>query len=101
MTLCYPPRTVFRDSYSPEVCIYIILYWIQGLSGELHSVSKNKKKKTPWSESASELYRPSDRRLLAKRLPTCAERGCHAVSVTDPYGRILGFLERSRYFSLK
>jgi hypothetical protein len=22
--------------------------------------------KTPWSESASELYRPSDRRLLAK-----------------------------------
>jgi hypothetical protein len=24
------------------------------------------KKKTPWSESASELYRPSDRRLLAK-----------------------------------
>jgi hypothetical protein len=25
-----------------------------------------KKKKTPWSESASELYRPSDRRLSAK-----------------------------------
>jgi hypothetical protein len=24
------------------------------------------KKKTPWSESASELYRPSDRRLSAK-----------------------------------
>jgi hypothetical protein len=23
-------------------------------------------KQTPWSESASELYRPSDRRLLAK-----------------------------------
>jgi hypothetical protein len=27
-------------------------------------------KKTPWSESASELYRPSDRRLSAKWLPT-------------------------------
>jgi hypothetical protein len=26
----------------------------------------NTKKKTPWSESASELYRPSDRRLSAK-----------------------------------
>jgi hypothetical protein len=25
-----------------------------------------KKTKTPWSESASELYRPSDRRLSAK-----------------------------------
>jgi hypothetical protein len=23
------------------------------------------------------------------------------VSVTDPYGRILGFLDRSRYFSSK
>jgi hypothetical protein len=30
-----------------------------------------------------------------------ADRGCHVVSVTDPYGRILGFLGRSRYFSLK
>jgi hypothetical protein len=30
-----------------------------------------------------------------------ADRGCHVVSVTDPYGRILGFLDRSRYFSIK
>jgi hypothetical protein len=28
-------------------------------------------------------------------------RECHVVSVTDPYGRILGFLDRSRYFSVK
>jgi hypothetical protein len=27
--------------------------------------------------------------------------GCHVVSMTDPYGRILGFLDRSRYFSIK
>jgi hypothetical protein len=33
------------------------------------------KKKTPWSESVSELYRPSDRRLSAKWLPTFADRG--------------------------
>jgi hypothetical protein len=58
-------------------------------------------KKTPWSESANELYRPSDRRLSAKWLPTFADRRCHVVSVTDPYGRILGFLDRSRYFSIK
>jgi hypothetical protein len=25
------------------------------------------------------------------------DRGCHVVSVTDPYGRILGFLDRSNY----
>jgi hypothetical protein len=38
---------------------------------------------TLWSESASELYRPSDRRLSAKWLPTFANRGCHVVSVTE------------------
>jgi hypothetical protein len=48
-------------------------------------------KKTPWSESASELYRPSDRLLSAKWLPTCANRRCHVVSVTDSYGRISRF----------
>jgi hypothetical protein len=26
--------------------------------------------------------------------------GCHVVSVTNPYGRILGFLDRSRYSSV-
>jgi hypothetical protein len=49
--------------------------------------------KTPWSESASELYRPSDRRLSAKLVPIFADRGCHVVGVKDPYGRILGFLD--------
>jgi hypothetical protein len=58
-------------------------------------------KQTPWSESASELYRPSDRRLSAKLVPTFVDRGCHVVSVTDPYKRVLGFLDRSRYFSIK
>jgi hypothetical protein len=48
-------------------------------------------KKTPWSESVSELYQPSDRRLSAKWLPTTADRGSHVVSVMDPYGRIPGF----------
>jgi hypothetical protein len=62
-------------------------------------VSHNKQ--TPWSESASELYRRSDRRLSAKLLPTFTVRGCHVVSVTDPCGCILGFIDRSRYFSIK
>jgi hypothetical protein len=51
---------------------------------------------TPCPESASELYRPSDRRLLMKLMPTFADRGCHVVSVMDSYGRILGFLDRMR-----
>jgi hypothetical protein len=45
----------------------------------------------------------TDRATTACRRSDCqifADRGCHVVSVTDPYGSILGFLERSRYFSI-
>jgi hypothetical protein len=49
--------------------------------------------KTPWPESASKLYRPSDSRLSAKLVPSFADGVCHMVSVTGPYGRILGFLD--------
>jgi CBS-domain-containing membrane protein len=45
----------------------------------------------------SELYQPTDRRLSVKLVPTFADRGCHVISITDPYGRILGFLGQSRY----
>jgi hypothetical protein len=48
---------------------------------------------TQWPESVSELYRPRDRRLPAKIVPTSADRVRHVVSVTDPHGRILDFLE--------
>jgi hypothetical protein len=46
----------------------------------------------------SELYRPSHCRLSAKLLSTVMNRGCHVVNTTDPYGHILDFLDRSRYF---
>jgi hypothetical protein len=42
---------------------------------------------TPWLWFASELYRPSDRRLLAKLVPTFADRGCRVISATDSHGR--------------
>jgi hypothetical protein len=37
----------------------------------------------------------SNRSLLAKLVPTFVDRGCHVI---DPYGRNLGFLDRSHYF---
>jgi hypothetical protein len=46
---------------------------------------------------ASGLYRLSDYHFLAKLVPTFANRGCRVVSVTDPYGRIFGFLDQNRY----
>jgi hypothetical protein len=30
-----------------------------------------------------------------------ADKGCHVVTMMDPYGCILDFLDRSRYFSIK
>jgi hypothetical protein len=55
---------------------------------------------TPWSESASEQYRPNCR-LSAKLVPTFSDRGCSVVNVTDSYICILGFLDLSRYFFFK
>jgi hypothetical protein len=46
----------------------------------------------------------TDRATAACRRSDCqlfADRECHVVRVTDPYGRILGFLDSSRYFSIK
>jgi hypothetical protein len=51
-----------------------------------------------WPQSASELYRPSDRRLSAKLVPNFTDRGCPVVSTTDPYSHILDILDRSCYF---
>jgi hypothetical protein len=47
----------------------------------------------------SELYRPSDGHLSTKLAPNFADRACHVVSVTYPYGRILDFLDRRSYLS--
>jgi hypothetical protein len=57
--------------------------------------------KTPWPDSASELYRESDHRLSTKLVPKFANIWCHVVSVTDPYCPILGFIYRSRHCFLQ
>jgi hypothetical protein len=62
------------------------------------SNNNNKQTKTAWPESMSELHWPSDYRLLAKLVPTFADRGSQVVILMDPYSRILGFLDRSHYF---
>jgi hypothetical protein len=44
-------------------------------------------KQTLWFQYTNKLYRWSDRRLLAKLVPTLADRGCHMVSATNTHGR--------------
>jgi hypothetical protein len=50
-----------------------------------------KKTKTPWPQSASELYRLSDRRLSAKLVPTFADRG--VLRGQDIHHTVLLFVE--------
>jgi hypothetical protein len=57
------------------------------LNTKLHGVSP----RANYSDRATAACRRSDCQLLRIE-------GCHVVSVTHPYGRILGFLDRSRYF---
>jgi hypothetical protein len=38
-------------------------------------LKRSNKKQTPWPEFASELYRPNDRRLSAKLVPSFVDRG--------------------------
>jgi hypothetical protein len=36
--------------------------------------------------------------MSAKLVPTFADKECRVVNATDPHGRNLGFLDRSRYY---
>jgi hypothetical protein len=70
-----------------------------------HQVSKTlyflKKKKL---HGLSPRANYTDRAIAACRRSDCqlfVDRGCLVVSVRDPYGRILSFLDRSRCFSIK
>jgi hypothetical protein len=50
---------------------------------------------------ASKLYRPSDRRLSAKLVPTLADRGVAWLAHWIPRAVNFGFLDRNRYFPFK
>jgi hypothetical protein len=88
-----PGRYVHTAAASSEFS-HTLAWCLVGSAGT--QLSKNKLRGL--SPSASELYRPSSHLLSAKLVPTFANRGCRVVSVTDSYGSILVFLDRSRYF---
>jgi hypothetical protein len=52
-----------------------------------------RRKKLRGFQSASELYRSSDRRRSEKLAPTLADRGCHVVSAASPSDRNFDFLD--------
>jgi hypothetical protein len=64
--------------------------------------TNKQRKQTNFVALANKRTIPTERPpLSAKLVPTFADRGCRVVSATDPHGRILGFLDRSRYYFFK
>jgi hypothetical protein len=74
-----------------RVCVCVFTSLLHVYVDDFMSLDNIQNKQTPWSLSASELYRPSDRCMSAKLVPTFADRGCRVVSATDPQGSILVF----------
>jgi hypothetical protein len=62
------------ELYEQELQIWTRI-WSSHSSAYIPEDIKQIKKQTLWPESSSELYWPSDRRLLAKLLPTFADKG--------------------------
>jgi hypothetical protein len=90
---CYQPtRTICSYLIRSSQCL--TTYHTCCCCAMIHSNSQNSswnirrtKNWTPWPQSASELYRPSERRLSAKLVPTFVDRGCCVVSATNSHGR--------------
>jgi hypothetical protein len=61
----------------------IIRTSLKKIETKLHALSSG----ANYTDRATAAYRRNDCQLFA-------DRGCHVVNVTDPYGRILGFLDR-------
>jgi hypothetical protein len=81
---------VFRNS-SIQLHVSVTYFTIcYNLKKKLHGLSP----RANCTDRATAACRRSDCQLFV-------DRGCHVVSVTDPYCLILGFLDRSRYFSIK
>jgi hypothetical protein len=90
-----------RDHFNPHPLIpFQNNIYSQVFIGLSLTQGPREKKKTKL-RSLSQRVNYTDRvslHLSAKFMPTFADRGCHVVSMTDPYGCNLGFLDRSRNF---
>jgi hypothetical protein len=63
MKYAKPAKNIFKE------CVHV-----STLFGLLFCIKIKNKQQTPWSESASQLHRTCDLRLLAKLVPTFADR---------------------------
>jgi hypothetical protein len=71
-------RSISNDEYKFTICAHTHTHTHAHKHTHTHThthTHAHTHNLTPWSESASELYRPSDLRLSAKWVPTFTDRG--------------------------
>jgi hypothetical protein len=87
-----------------------IMTWIERPPASVTCAVEHKGRTKLWQQKQNKLHGLSPRANYTDRATAACRRsdwqllrteGCHVVSVTDQYGRILRFLDRSRYFSIK
>jgi hypothetical protein len=78
--------------------IYFVNVYILFLGDSFISTRGLRTKLRGLSPRANYILTESGLRLSAKLVPTFADRGCRVVSATDPHSRVLGFLDRRRYY---
>jgi hypothetical protein len=91
----HPSNAISEWYVNPHQSSFWSSYIVPPFHYRFWSTEKNK----PHGLSPQANY--TDRATAAYQRSWCqpfADRGCHVVSVTNPYGRILGFLDRSRYY---
>jgi hypothetical protein len=88
--ICHKPENHNLNSHNDDSLKTIVwerlcLYERGGGGGTVASVCKRTKPTESYPHSTTKLVK------------NFSDRGCHVVSVTNPYGCILGFLDRSHY----
>jgi hypothetical protein len=98
-TIAAAGQRLFGNNSFPEAENTIMEQMISVLPVQgLHNTQQVKRQKTSMASVYKRII-PTERPPHVSEVSAnfFADRGCHVDSVTNPYGRILGFLYRSRY----
>jgi hypothetical protein len=83
-------RSLLNTAKAQQLAVGRLILTINYVNKRLHGLSP----RANYTDRATAACRRSDWQIFV-------DRGCHVVSVTNPYVSILGFLDRSRYFPIK
>jgi hypothetical protein len=90
---------VWEDIYETRVLHRLL--WDRNRTGAMEGTTVTNKTTNSVALVREQTLPPSNPRLSAKIVPAFSHEECSVVCATDPHGRILGFLNRCRYYFLQ